>query len=332
MEHSLVYIFKRQIILSLLTMLLLILPSAQLLHRKNKTPEMKILLRMYVLDIVLCSASILSCVYLLHIKMLSISLINILDFISNFFIDVIPLTLVVHWLVFVEYTLHQSIDIIRRRYSHIIIPFYVGVAFTILSGILAIPEPETNFTASISALLYRLGLLIWCFYILASYVVLFTEYTRKRIPEYIRITPTVVSIVLGLILTITTPYLVDATGYAIGLMFADYYMFRRLGYIDQKTGFYNERYLPVLKKEAERRGFRDATVIRFKTEGNRDKLAGILRFWEPENCKIIVKDDGEFLVISKLQKTNLVERFIDLVRGNCESEGVEVETSFEHIK
>ena len=55
-----------------------------------------------------------------------------------------------------------------------------------------------------------------------------------------------IPIVLGLIISATTSYLVDGLGYAVGLMFADYYMFRRLSYMDPDTGFFNERYLEVL--------------------------------------------------------------------------------------
>ena len=42
----------------------------------------------------------------------------------------------------------------------------------------------------------------------------------------------------------------DGLGYAVGLLFADYFMFRRLSYIDPETGFYNEKYLAVMERKA----------------------------------------------------------------------------------
>ena len=45
-------------------------------------------------------------------------------------------------------------------------------------------------------------------------------------------------IALGYFLYFFTGYRTVVLGYAIGLMFADYFMFRRLGFLDQKTGFF----------------------------------------------------------------------------------------------
>ncbi len=113
--------------------------------------------------------------------------------------------------------------------------------------------------------LNRLGLLIWCFYVFGSYYVLYNEKKRKLIPQYIKLTPTVISIVTGLIIASFTYYLMDGLGYAIGLLFADYYMFRRLSYIDPETGFFNEKYIAVLEKEAKKQNIHYEPEIQIQT-------------------------------------------------------------------
>ncbi len=168
-------------------------------------------------------------------------------------LGVTPFLMVSHWLIFVEFTLHQSRDIIRRRYPVVMIPFWIAILIALFNMIAVIPPSTPLYIRVAVYYLNRVQLLIWFFYILASYVVLFREKKRKAIPQYIRLTLTVVSITLGLLISVLTPYELDGLGYAIGLLFAEYYMFRRLSFIDPETGFFNEKYLRVLDREAEKK-------------------------------------------------------------------------------
>ncbi len=247
-------------------------------------------------------------------------------------VGIVNLVIVVLWLLFVEYTLHKSMEIIHRRYPVLMLPFYAGVLFTVMNAFGSLLIMIDFGFGYVLDILRRLAFLIWVFYFLASYVVLFSEKKRKTVPEYIVVTPTVICAVFGLISYSATGYRVDSLGYALGLMLADYYMFRRLGYIDKKTGFYNEDYLKVISREAGKRKIFEATVVRFKAPEKTDKLAEILKFWEPEYSKIVVRKDGEFWVISEVLKKRVVERFISLVNENCEKEGIEVESSYETVK
>ncbi len=181
-------------------------------------------------------------------------------------------------------------------------------------------------------IIYRCGQFIWLIYILAYYYVLYLEKKRKNILQYIRITPTVLPIAVGMLIALSTPYQIDGLGYAVGLMFADYYMFRRLSFVDTESGFFNEKYIGVLKREAKKKKIKEATVIRFRTSKDRGKLTELLKFWEPENCSVVVKNDGEFLGISEVQKKIVTERFIFLVGEHARSKGLEVESSYETVR
>ncbi len=252
--------------------------------------------------------------------------------ILNILVLPIPLFMVAHWLVFVEFTLHQSMDIIRRRYPIVMIPFWIGVVISLFNTIAVIPRSTPLAVRQVVFVLNRLLFLIWLFFIIAAYVVFFRERKRKSIPQYIRLTPTVISIAVGLIVSSLTPFQIDALGYAVGLLFAHYFMFRRLNYIDDETGFFNEKYLAVLDREADKKNIHNVTVIRFKTQQDAGKLAEILRNWEPEYSKIVLKKVGEILVLSEKLKKSLAERFIFLVQENCAEEGLETEASYEVIR
>ncbi len=332
MDQSTEILFTRQIYINLFTAVIPVMLIVQVLHRKHRTPEINIFLRMCILNLLQCFVYITACFLVLKHNDYNEDLVYIIALICNALMGIIPLVLAVHWLLFVEYTLHQSLDILRRRYPVLMIPFYIGVVIAILGIIVPIPESVPESVLNFIGVLNKLGLLIWCFYVLGSYVVLYNEKKRKLIPQYIKLTPTVLSIMVGLIVAGLSYYLLDALGYAVGLMFADYYMFRRLSYIDPKTGFFNEKYISVLEREAKKKNIHYAMVIKFKTTGAQEKLVGILRNWEPEHCKVVSRDDGEYLVISDIQKRYIAERFIYLVKENCQAEGIDLESSYETIR
>jgi hypothetical protein len=286
---------------------------------------------MCVFNVIQCISYAVACFLVLNYDAYNDDLVFFVGLICNALMGIIPLVLAAFLLLFVEYTLHQSLDTIRRRYPVVMIPFYFGVLITIIGIIVPIPESTPKMVMRAVGVLNKLNYLIWCFYVLASYMLLYNERKRKRIPQYIKLTPTVLSIVIGLIVSAFSYYLLDALGYAVGLVFADYYMFRRLGYIDPRTDFFNEKYISVLEKEAKKKDIHYAMVIRFKTSGDREKWENILKSWEPEHCKVVSRNNGEYLVISEIKKRYIAERFIALVSEHCQREGIDLESSYETI-
>ena len=320
-----------QIILNLLTVIIPVLLIIQVLHRKHRTLEINLFLGMCIIDIILCISTAYICLFMVYSKTLGNMAGNISFYASLVLYETGKLSLVVLWLLFVEYTLHRSRDIIRRRYGPAFIPFYFGVAVSVAATVSPLLENIPFVVRGIVYILDRWSVLIWMFYILATYYVRYCEGKRTRIPQYIRLTPTVVSIVLGYLPFFFRGIRTIAVGYAVGLMFADYFMFRRLGFLDPQTGFFNEKYLKELNKETEKRNIQEAMVIRFKAPENEDKLAAILEKWKPEHSKIVVKNDREYLVLSGLQKKYIAERFTSLVLEQCKEEGIHVESSCEMI-
>ncbi len=311
-------------------MLLMLL--VQVRHRKQKTKDLIVFAHMCIFDLLLCFANVYLCLFALFYTKITSGWASALAVISSTISGILDLSVAVFWLLFVEYVLYQSRDIVWRRFPFIMIPYYVGVMISILVVAVPINSFSQIITLLAGSILGRVILFICGVYIVSTYIALYRMGKRKKIPQQMRVTPTVLSFLLGLILTALTPYRLEAFGYAVGLMFADYYMFRHLRFVDAKTGFYNEKYLPTLREEALKKDIRHAMVIRFRTSGDRDKLAEILKYWEPEHSKIVLKDDGEFLLLSEIKKTFLAERFISLVKDHCEKEGIRIEASYEMIQ
>ena len=75
--------------------------------------------------------------------------------------------------------------------------------------------------------------------------------------------------------------------FALGLLFADYHMYKRLNDIDPDTGFYNTRYLSTLITYAKKKKLTGATVIRLKTSRSAFLNSGNRGFAKPSKQKAI---------------------------------------------
>ena len=240
--------------------------------------------------------------------------------------------LLAQWLIYVEYTLHQSRDLIRRRYAVAMVPFIAAVIMMILSVPIAFWKNAPFNHEHVYTMLTIISHTILVLYIAAAYFILYLEKKRNRIPAYIRLTPTSVCMFAGYAAGMFTPlgaYPVLPFSFALGLLFADYYMYRRLRHIDPKTGFYNRKYLPVLIKFSKKNRLTGATVIRFRERDKNGALAAILKSWEPDLSKTIIMGDGVYLMVSEAVNNSVSDRFIDLVAQQAESRGIAVEADYE---
>ena len=262
-------------------------------------------------------------------------LIIAMDFIAPLINQIFSVVLLAQWFVYVEYTLHQSRDLIRRRYPAASILFIVYIVIMLIGIIVIIFVDVPVIVVVVYNALIFLYRCVLLFYIVASYVVRHKERKRNRIPVYVRLTPTTLCMIAGFAIELILPvsvwvkYEVLPFFFALGLLFADYYMYRRLSNIDPKTSFYNKKYLSSLIAYAKKYQLKGATVIRFKVQRGNDSMVSILKSWLPEQCKPITMGDGLYLLVSDAVNDNVSKRFIYFVTNNAKEQGIPVEASFE---
>ncbi len=312
------------------TLLILALLMVQFFKRKHKFHELTMFFRMCVLNALMALCGLAADGFLSFWE-IDDDIVLISYFIYSVMQELFAILLLAQWLLFVEYTLHHSRDIIRRRYAvAAAVPFLVAVVTETLSIIIAFQIDLPFDNMAVATLLYVFSHIVMIIYIVAAYIIQFMDHRRKKLPRYIRLTPTVLCILTGYILNwFVTAYPTVTVGFAFGLVFADFYMYRRLSYIDPKTGFYLKKFLPVLARIAKKKKFEGGTVIRFKAKRAGEKMASILKAWKPQNCLIITMGDGLFLIISGPLKASTSERFISLVSEEAKSEGIPLETGYE---
>ena len=255
--------------------------------------------------------------------------IKILELTLYWIPELLSLLVVVQWLLYVEFSLHQSVDVIRRRYTVRMIPGIVAVLmiFTNL-GIDIVNQLSENHSQLLVNIYTIFGLVssfIIMVYLFNSYSIVYKEKKRKKIPRFVSLTPTVICILAGYIIKNVTGLFSLALGFALGLVFMAYSLRKRFSQEDADTGYYNSNYLSVITDYMKKSGMKGGTIVRFVTTGDSTKLAELLHDMEPDNSKTIFMGNGTFLVFSETQREDVLRWYISAVLEEAESIGLEVE-------
>ncbi|MCR5488002.1 MAG: hypothetical protein K6F35_10865 [Lachnospiraceae bacterium] len=324
--------------MELVTLVMLAMLIVQYIRRKHHGFELTLFFQMCLVDLLMVVFSIPFDIAPLFLRFNEDNLFTVLYlfFSVSYMLDqILSITLITVWLIYMEFTLHQSQDLIKRRYRIFMVPYVIAVVVMLISipgtyllalrfGFGMILEYDIFITFAV------ISYAIFLFYTITAYIILYREKKRNRIPAYIRLTPTTLCMVAGFTLNLLKPdYPFLSLFFALGLMFADFYMYRRLRNVDPKTGFYNRRYLSVLIRLAKKYTLKGATIIRFRTQRGGDVLAAILKTWEPDLSKTIILEEGQFLLMSEPVKDPIAERFITLFTDAAKKEGILVEADYE---
>ena len=303
---------------------------------KHKVREMRMFMRMCILTAVI---SLCDVVYYVEMIKIGTNEANWPIVLGWLVIDVCSLLLVGQWLIFVEYSLHQSNDVIKRDYKYIMIPFWIAVAFIAFSHLSynevifnLIPPQYIEVWSEVgwyvTTILKWIAKCIMAFYYIFAYYLVAKEKKRVKIPNYVVITPTVICFVVGMYFDRNYLTRIQPVFFTLGLFLIWFFMFRRFKYIDPDTGFFTSKYLKTLYSYYDKDKDKGCTIIRFVTKGDVVKMAHILKEWIPEDAKGIVQDGGKLLVVSESLDRAMVKQYMTLISAQAKEENIEVETDF----
>ena len=314
------------IVLNLAGLCISLFLTVSLLRVRHRQQEQTMFLRMCVACLVIA----------LIMAVANISLFfpvptDLLYFICQPLVKILTFLLVAQWLLFVDYTLHQSMDLIRRRYPIMRIPFFAAIIMELIYAIIALPQIVNDDLRIVMSVLTILEGAIMAIFSVASCIVLLRERRRTLVPRYIKLTPTIVCFAVVIVIIAGHFRQLSMLSFfcALGMAFAYYFMFRRFSFLDQTTGFYTEKYLPVFYKTLQKKQLQGGTVIRFQVpEEQSKKAAEILKNWEPEGKQIITKGNGEFLILSDPLKNVITNRLIAFIDGQLKEQGIQAKASY----
>ena len=255
----------------------------------------------------------------------------LLNYICQPAAQILTFLLVAQWLVFVDYTLHQSMDLIRRRYPIMKLPVFAAILMELIYSVIALPTIVNDALRIVMGVLSVLEGVILAVFAVAAYIVLFREMRRTPVPQYIKLTPTTVCFAVVIVIVAGQLQQAGLLSFfcALGIAFAYYFMYRRFCFMDPATGFYTKEYLPEFFKTLRKKELMGGTVIRFQVSPEHsEKTAELLKCWEPEGKKIVTLRAGEFLILSDPMKNVVANRLISFIDAQLKEQGISAKTDY----
>ncbi len=321
-------------IMNVAAFIIILILALSVAKNRNKITENKLLFSLCVFILILACINIVSGIIDVNIFVLNKrrEISYIIMFLCKWLSRLLILVIVVQWLLFVEFSLHQSRDVIRRRYPALLIPFVIVIILSIVNFGM---DTYSRFYKVTSMLWFDIGTIIdllgtgvLLFYFVLVFRIVSREKKRKPMPRLVAIKPMAGLALIGYIIMFLFGYSCMTICFAFGMIFQSKSLKRLLRKEDSETGFYNLGYLDTIKDYYIGHNIEGGTVIRFKTDDDGKKLSEILHNMEPDDSKMITMGHGTFLVISETQPESIIKWYTSLVLNEAENADIEVKSDY----
>ncbi len=217
--------------------------------------------------------------------------INIYNFalITN---EVLYFLIILQWLICIDYSLHHSMDHIRRRYNRAAIPIVIITALELLQFLLVVYMVGDNFL-NYDVLQACKLILEFCYIATAIYIEK-RHQKNSREPHFMRLSAFIIPFVIGVLVRFY-----DAPLLAFGVIFTYQAMKRRDSFIDPVTGLYNEAYLSHLAAYWDKKGYKDSSAIIVSAPGNGEAAAQLVKDYSIKDCFNIALTDESFVLLTE---------------------------------
>ncbi len=245
-----------------------------------------------------------ACVLALAQNVLDMSLVPLVEIeaswmppVFNFLLvvnEMLYLAIILQWLICVDFSLHHSMDHIRRRYRHAALPIIVvGVLGTVRVLVYIRMFDIGNWVAVGTNVLHVLSVILEICYILTAVMLVKRYEKERREPRFLRLKAFIIPFVIGVLVRYY-----DASLLGFGIIFTYAAMSRRDKYIDFDTGLYNSGFLDCIGEYWDKKEYPDASAMLALAPGHEDEMAGILSNIRIPNCYIIKLLEGRFVLLS----------------------------------
>ena len=241
--------------------------------------------------------------------------------------EVLYLLILLQWLVFVDYNLYRSMDHIRRRYKHAILPIIIVTLLDIAETVFIVFGNSYEHWYMLSYVVYILKIVIELGYILIAVFLDRKHYRETKEPKFLRLQAFIIPFFLG---TYFRYY--DAQMMALGIILTYRAIKRRDRYIDNDTGLYNGDYLDYLRDFRGKKGDSVEYGISIEAKGHGSEIAPLLKELCPPNINLFALSDDRFYMLSETTKESALNMTADMIKDAIEASDIHCSASVDVVK
>ncbi len=216
--------------------------------------------------------------------------------------EAIYMMILLQWLICVDYSLHHSVDHIRRRYQHALLPIVIVTILDITQSLVYLHSDESMLNSMVWTALHIGKFAVEVSYIGTAIFLVMRSEKERREPRFLRLTAFIIPFLLGVIFRYYDSGLIG-----FGVIFTYSAMKRRDLYIDIETDLYNPEYLDCISSFWDKKNFKDSSALIVAAPGNGDILPGILKDLKVPDCFIIKLNENSFVMLTKAVRSSALK-------------------------
>ena len=234
--------------------------------------------------------------------------------------EALYMLIILQWLVFVDYSLYRSMDHIRRRYGHAVLPIIILTVFDILESVCVFMPGVNPFLHTMGkAAMYYLKFFIELGYIVTAIYIVKKHDRESREPKFLRLEAFIIPFILGLLVRFY-----DSSMMALGIILTYGAVKRRDRFINHATGFYNVDFFKYLGAYRDKKKYRGESVVVLSAPENAEGMALLLNKMKPGSSSVIDKGDGKFFLFAE----NLRESAASMISSTFKEEAQKSDPPF----
>ncbi len=221
--------------------------------------------------------------------------------------EVLYILIILQWLICINYSLHHSIDHIKRRYFRAAIPVVVIAVLNILQYVLVVYEVGERFL-NYDVLQAGKFIVEFCYVATAVYIEKRHE-KQSREPKFMRLSAFIIPFVIVVLIRFY-----DAPLLALAVILTYQSMKRHDSFLDDTTGLYNEKYLDHLAAYWDKKGYKGSSAIIVSAPGNGEAAAQLVRDYKISDCYNIALANERFVFFTESLRDSAAKMAIQLLK------------------
>ena len=239
--------------------------------------------------------------------------------------EVLYLLIILQWLICIDYSLHRSLDHIRRRYLRALIPI---VVITVLEFLQLLAVFYSGFWYFLNYDVLQACKLIVEFGYVATAVYIEKRHEKQsREPHFMRLSPFIIPFVIGVLVRFY-----DAPLLAFGVIFTYQAMKRRDRFIDSDTGLYNEAYLDHLAAYWDKKGYKDSSAIIVSAPESGSDAAQLIMDCSVRDCYNIALPNEQYVLFTESLRDSAAQMAIELLQEEAAQSPIPFAIGAKYIK
>ena len=233
-------------------------------------------------------------------------------------VEFVTLVLIYTWLLYVDFMLYQSEDHVLRHYKMLAIPFFVLAVVLFLNCFFQFmieldPDEIYDFTGP-----YFVYIAFEYAFLIVSIVMIIRYKKNNGSMHYTNFVPMGIPVLVGALVSNTTPYSAFALGLAIGLVFLHFSFMEEACYKNEEKGYFHKEYFERLIEHTKNGEYDPRGAIYFKAEGNREAFEEILLEWIPDDSELLKIHDGSYLFVNEHGRSRITDMLITDISEDTE--------------